>query len=44
LRCSEPRDLIERSRDLCQLQGRVFELSEEVLQTAWEGYFGNQAS
>ena len=41
LRASEPRDLIERTRDICLLQGRPLELTPEVLEIAWRGYFGN---
>jgi hypothetical protein len=44
LRASEPRDLIERARDFCRLHGRPFELSQEILDWAWRGYFGNTAS
>lgn len=40
MRSSEPRDLIERSRDLCRFRGCPFELSEEILDVAWKGYFG----
>jgi SpoVK/Ycf46/Vps4 family AAA+-type ATPase len=41
LRCSEPRDLVERCREICDLHGREFELTEDVLDMAWTGYFGN---
>ena len=41
LRASEPRDLIERARDICRLRRTPFELNEEILDWAWEGYFGN---
>jgi hypothetical protein len=41
LRASEPRDLVERSRDICHLYGRPFELTPDVLEIAWMGYFGN---
>ncbi len=40
LRACEPRDLIERSRDICRFRGRPLELSREVLDLAWFGYFG----
>jgi hypothetical protein len=40
MRSSEPRDLIERSRDLCRFRGIPFELNEDVLEIAWKGYFG----
>jgi predicted ATPase with chaperone activity len=42
MRCCEPRDLIERARDICRFQGRPLELTPEVLDLAWIGYFGNQ--
>ncbi len=41
-RSCEPRDLIERARDICRFQGRPLELSPEVLELAWTGYFGDQ--
>jgi predicted ATPase with chaperone activity len=40
-RASEPRDLIERARDICRLRHQPLELNEEVLDVAWRGYFGN---
>lgn len=40
LRACEPRDLIERSRDICRFRGQPLELTEEVLDLAWMGYFG----
>jgi predicted ATPase with chaperone activity len=42
LRCCEPRDLIERARDICRFHGRPLELSAKVLDLAWVGYFGSQ--
>lgn len=44
LRASEPRDLIERSRDICELRGCDFVLTPEVLDTAWVAYFGDTAA
>jgi hypothetical protein len=41
LRASEPRDLIERARDICRLHHQPFQLNQEVLDVAWRGYFGN---
>jgi hypothetical protein len=41
LRACEPRDLIERSRDVCRFQRRSLELTPEVLDLAWVGYFGS---
>jgi predicted ATPase with chaperone activity len=42
LRACEPRDLIERARDICRFQSKTFELTSKVLDLAWIGYFGNQ--
>jgi predicted ATPase with chaperone activity len=42
LRCCEPRDLIERARDICRFHGRPLELTPKVLDLAWMGYFGSQ--
>jgi hypothetical protein len=44
LRCCEPRDLIERARDICRFRGRPLGLNEEILDLAWIGYFGNATS
>lgn len=44
LRGCEPRDLIDRARDFCTFHGRPFELSEEILDLVWMGYFGEQLS
>jgi hypothetical protein len=41
LRSCEPRDLIERARDICRFQNRALELSARVLDLAWIGYFGH---
>jgi len=41
LRASEPRDLIERARDICRLRCQPLELTQEILDSAWRGYFGN---
>jgi hypothetical protein len=42
MRACEPRDLIERARDICRFDGRPLELTSEVLDLAWIGYFGDQ--
>jgi predicted ATPase with chaperone activity len=42
LRCCEPRDLIERARDICRFTGRPLELNDAVMALAWNGYFGEQ--
>jgi hypothetical protein len=41
LRACEPRDLIERARDVCRFHGRPLELTPKVLDLAWSGYFGD---
>ncbi len=43
LRACEPRDLIERARDICRFHGRSLELTSKVLDLAWSGYFGTAA-
>ena len=42
LRACEPRDLIERARDICRFQTEPLELTPEVLDLAWIGYFGSE--
>jgi hypothetical protein len=42
LRACEPRDLIERARDICRFHNRPLELTPKVLDLAWTGYFGEQ--
>jgi hypothetical protein len=42
LRACEPRDLIERARDICRFQSKSLELTPEVLDLAWLGYFGSE--
>jgi predicted ATPase with chaperone activity len=42
LRGCEPRDLIERARDICRFRSARTELTEEILDLAWIGYFGNR--
>jgi len=42
LRCCEPRDLIERARDICRFTGRPLDLNDDVMTLAWTGYFGTQ--
>jgi predicted ATPase with chaperone activity len=41
MKCCEPRDLIERGRDICRYRGMDFELREDIMDFAWSGYFGN---
>jgi hypothetical protein len=40
LRASEPRDLIERCRDICNLRRVPPRIDREMLDLAWAGYFG----
>jgi hypothetical protein len=42
LRACEPRDLIERARDICRFREQPLDLTEELIDLAWIGYFGNQ--
>jgi hypothetical protein len=42
LRACEPRDLIERARDICRFENKPLELTNQVLDLAWAGYFGTQ--
>jgi hypothetical protein len=44
LRASEPRDLIERCRDICELRGQPFTLTADVMNTAWLAYFGDSSA
>ena len=38
--CCKPRDLIERSRDICRYEKPRARFSDDVLDLAWIGYFG----
>jgi predicted ATPase with chaperone activity len=40
LRSCEPRDLLERCRDICRLRQQKFSLSQKLLDEAWRAYFG----
>jgi hypothetical protein len=42
LRACEPRDLLERSRDICRFHSRPLELTSKVIDLAWAGYFGDE--
>jgi hypothetical protein len=44
LRCCEPRDLIERARDICRFRGQALVLNSATLDLAWAGYFGTSAT
>lgn len=43
MRACEPRDLIERVRDICKHTAQEFHLSTELLDISWNGYFGGDA-
>jgi hypothetical protein len=40
LRASEPRDLIERCRDICNLRRIPQRIDRQLMDLAWAGYFG----
>lgn len=40
LRSCEPRDLLLRAADLCKFDGQSIRLTEEILDEAWDSYFG----
>jgi hypothetical protein len=42
LRGCEPRDLLERVRDICKFRRMPLELNENTLSLAWMGYFGTR--
>jgi len=42
LHSCEPRDLIERARDICLYRGAPLALSDDTLDLAWKGYFGER--
>jgi hypothetical protein len=42
LRCCEPRDLIERARDICRYRDQPAAINAEIMDLAWNGYFANQ--
>jgi predicted ATPase with chaperone activity len=44
LRACEPRDLVERARDICRFRGTSLELTPEVMNLAWLGYFGRSTT
>ncbi len=41
MRACEPRDLIERARDICKFRSTDLALTPEILDLAWTSYFGN---
>lgn len=44
MRGCEPRDLLERVRDICRFRHLPLQLTQHTLQLAWRGYFGIRAS
>jgi hypothetical protein len=40
----EPRDLLDRSTDICLFEGQPLELTPKVLDIAWANYFGTSHS
>ncbi|MSR64227.1 MAG: hypothetical protein EXS18_00410 [Verrucomicrobiae bacterium] len=40
-KCCDPRDLIERTIDLCKLRNQKADLTEDKLNSVWKGYFGS---
>jgi hypothetical protein len=40
MKSCEPRDLLNRTTDICLFEGRPLELSPQVLDLAWRNYFG----
>ena len=43
LRACEPRDLMERCRDICRLRHQTPVLSQQLLDEAWRAYFGERS-
>lgn len=39
-KCCDPRDLIERTIDLCRLRRQTLSLTDDALDVVWNGYFG----
>ena len=44
MRSCEPRDLIERVRDVCNHHNKPLQLDDALLDLAWKGYFGEDAA
>jgi hypothetical protein len=40
MRACQPRDLVDRCRDICRYENRPFMLTKELLERAWTYYFG----
>jgi hypothetical protein len=44
LRASEPRDLLERCRDICRLRQTDLVITRDIIDLAWTGYFGTPSN
>ena len=44
MRSCQPRDLVDRCRDICRYENRPFALTRELLDRAWLYYFGAKSS
>ena len=40
MKCCEPRDLLNRISDICMFEGHSLQVSESLIDVAWENYFG----
>ena len=40
MKCCEPRDLLNRVSDICMFEGQPIQISENLIDIAWENYFG----
>ena len=41
MHCCEPRDLVERARDICNYRNQPLTLDQDTLKLVWHGYFGS---
>ena len=44
MKACEPRDLLDRITDICLFEGRILEVTPELIDTAWSNYFGSSHS
>jgi hypothetical protein len=42
MKSCEPRDIVERCKDICKFHNRPLELTQKVIDLAWAGYFGHE--
>jgi hypothetical protein len=40
LKCCDPRDLLLRALDLCKFDNQALQLTDKIMDEAWDGYFG----